>query len=85
MTCQLRENGSEADFDVVTNFDRHTGEFKIFTNDAYVYDREDLNMSIECTSDLTGSTVRDNVVVQIRKPFRTSYREGSIADKRRRL
>lgn len=50
-----------------------------------MYNFENLKMSVECKSDLTESTVTDEVVVQIRKPIRTSVREGSVADRRRRL
>ena len=85
MSCELLEAGKKPDFDVVTSFDKGTGEFRIFTEDAYVYHGEDLHMSIECRSDLTKSTVRDEVVVQLRKPIRRAVREGTIAEKRRRL
>ena len=82
MTCTLREGDHEADYDVVSAFDKRTGEFKIFTNDAYVYKGEDLHMRVSCKSDLTSSTVEEDITVKIRQPMRKSIRENSKGERR---
>jgi hypothetical protein len=63
MTCQLTEGNHAYDKDVITSFDEKTGKFSLFTDDVYIYNREDLHMTVTCTSALSGSVVNDDVII----------------------
>jgi len=82
MTCSLSEGKHEADWDVIQTFDKKTGAFSLYTNDAYVYNREDLKMRVTCKSDLSDSEVVDEVTIQIRKAMKKSVRKESKAGRR---
>ena len=70
MTCRLTEDGHQPDMDVITKFNKKTGSFSLFTDDAYVYNREVLKMSVACKSDNAASEVVDDVTIHIRKPLK---------------
>ena len=67
MTCQLTVGKNASDKDVITSFDEKTGEFSLFTDDVYIYNREDLHMTVTCTSSQSDSVVTDDVIIQIRR------------------
>jgi len=71
--------------DVITNFNKKTGSFSLFTDDAYVYNREVLKMRVACKSDNAASEVVDEVTVHIRKSASQQRAKPRKASKREEM
>lgn len=63
MTCSLTEDGQAADMDVITKFDEKTGRFSLFTDDAFIYERENLKMQVTCRNEMNDSEIVDDVTI----------------------